>query len=294
MGELDIAAKVLLRTEPRALIALALPGARVRSVRAEETELPAQALAMDKLFRVRVAGETAPRWQHVEVVANWASHVPKTTFTYWSRASDRYARLRSFVLVLKPGDRQGTPTDEHVVRDGDEETLRFKFKLFCAWSLDADELLRDDQPGLLPLLPFAGGATPERVEQALRRLHVLRPRPRRAELLATLAAFAGNVYPETLWSARIPMEILMESTFYRQARADGARSNLAVLLRELLKGAAEVFVGRLELASDAQVEEATRVAARVRDAKALATALDALLPPPRGRRPRPARSRHRD
>jgi hypothetical protein len=294
VGELDIAAKVLLRTEPRALIALALPGARVRSVRAEETELPAQALAMDKLFRVAVAGETAPRWQHVEVVANWASHVPKTTFTYWSRASDRYARLRSFVLVLKPGDRQGTPTDEHVVRDGDEETLRFKFKLFCAWNLDADELLRDDQPGLLPLLPFASGATPERVERALRRLHVLRPRPRRAELLATLATFAGNVYPDTHWSARIPMEILMESTFYQQARADGARSNLAIMLRERLKGAAEAFVGRLELASDAQLEEATRLATRVRDAKALAAALDALLPTRHKRRPRPTRSRRRD
>lgn len=43
MGELDAAAKVLLRTEPGALIALALPGARVRSVRAEETELELEA-----------------------------------------------------------------------------------------------------------------------------------------------------------------------------------------------------------------------------------------------------------
>lgn len=290
VGELDIAAKALLRTEPRALIALALPGARLRSVRAEENELPAHALAMDKLFRVQVAGETTPRWQHVEVVANWASHVPKTTFTYWSRASAQYPRLRSFVLVLKPGDRQGTPVDEYVVRDGDEETLRFKFRLFCAWNLDADELLRDDQPGLLPLLPFADGATPEQIEQALRRLHAVRPRPRQAELLATLAAFAGNVYPETPWSARIPVEILMESTFYQQiraecearSRAEGARANLAVLLRELLGDAAEALVGRLELASDAQVVEATRVAARMRgDAQALAAALDALLPPPR-------------
>lgn len=238
MGELDVAAKVLLRTEPKSLLALALPGVTLCTVRAGEAELPASALAMDKLFRVEVAGQAAPRWQHLEVVANWASHVPRTTFAYWSRARARFPRLRSFVLVLKPGNRQGAPKDAFVVLDDDgEELLRFRFGLLCAWWLDAAELL-GGPPGLLPLLPFTRGASPERVVEALRRLGTVRSRARKADLLATTAAFAGNVYPEVAWRDKIPMEILMASSFYQQILAEGeatgeVKAGRAILLRLL-------------------------------------------------------------
>ena len=156
MGDLDIAAKALLRIEPGALLALALRGARIRAIQAEETELPAQALLMDKLFRIELEGVAEPRWQHFEVEAVWSSSVPREAFLYWCRGSQRFMPLRSFVL-LKRGDRQGAPRGEYVVDDGQDRLLTFRFDVLCAWELDAEELLRGGDPGLLPLVPFAGG-----------------------------------------------------------------------------------------------------------------------------------------
>lgn len=55
-SEPDIAAKALLREVPEAFAALVL-GASIRSIRAEDKELPALSRLMDKLFRVELERE---------------------------------------------------------------------------------------------------------------------------------------------------------------------------------------------------------------------------------------------
>jgi predicted transposase YdaD len=87
------------------------------------------------------------------------------------------------------------------------------------------------------------------------------------------------------------MEILMESTFYKEILAEGeaggeargeargARRVLALQLRELLGGGAGAFTSRLDAADDEQVAGAARAFARIRDVEALTAALEALLPP---------------
>ncbi|MCW8138080.1 MAG: hypothetical protein KIT58_04155 [Planctomycetota bacterium] len=227
MGELDVAAKVLLRTEPKSLLALALPGVTLCTVRAEEAELPASALAMDKLFRVEVAGQAAPRWRHMEGGRQLGLPRAQDDVRLLEPRPGALPAPALVRLVLKPGNRQGAPKDAFVVLDDDgEELLRFRFGLLCAWWLDAAELL-GGPPGLLPLLPFTRGASPERVVEALRRLGTVRSRARKADLLATTAAFAGNVYPEVAWRDKIPMEILMASSFYQQILAEGEARGVA-------------------------------------------------------------------
>ena len=103
------------------------------------------------------------------------------------------------VLVLRPGDRQGEPRGEFVVPD----VLSFRFDVLCAWHLRAQDLLEARDPPLLPLVPFAEGANPARVEEALRILGQV-PEPRRIELQAVLVTFAGWVFPEVPWMATIP------------------------------------------------------------------------------------------
>jgi hypothetical protein len=58
MGDLDIAAKVLMQEAPGPFVALALGfDVEVKSVRAEDKELPAQARVLDKLFEVALRGK---------------------------------------------------------------------------------------------------------------------------------------------------------------------------------------------------------------------------------------------
>ena len=132
------------------------------------------------------------------------------------------------MLVLRPGNKQGRPRDEFVVPG----VLSFRFDLFCAWHLNAEALLGQsaENTAFLPLLPFAEGASVERVEQALRILARDVPRPRTVALQATLATFAGSVFPHVSWLDTIPEEIRMESSFLKELRS---RSRAEVVAKQL-------------------------------------------------------------
>lgn len=287
MGELDIAAKALLREEPEAVVRLALGDVSIRAVAADESELPAQALRLDKLLRVESDDEPEPFWLHVEVQAAWAADVPRRVFEYWSLAHRLHDRVGSFLLCLKPGDKQGQPRGDYVVAFRGRTVQRFEFDVLCAWELEAAELLVRGVPGLLPLVPFAGHATPALVDEAMQALAAVEPRRRRAELQAALAAFAGNVYPDTRWLARIPREILMESTVYQEIKAEGRvegqRELIAHLLTKRLGSGAEQFVQRLPLCTEAALARVAEIVASVSTDADLVTALDGLLPRPERR-----------
>lgn len=51
MGDLDVAAKILLQLEPEALLGLGLPNLRVQSAKASEVELPVMARRMESSWR---------------------------------------------------------------------------------------------------------------------------------------------------------------------------------------------------------------------------------------------------
>lgn len=284
MGELDIAAKALLREEPEAVVRLALGDVRVLSVAADESELPARAQRLDKLLRIETADEPEPIWLHVEVQAAWTSDVPRRVFDYWTLAHRLHERVGSFVLCLKPGDKQGRPRGVYDAHFRGRRVQRFRFEVLCAWHLQAAELLVRGVPGLQPLVPFAADATPERVDAAMQALAAVQPRRRRAELQAALAAFAGNVYPHTRWLERIPREILMESTVYQEIKAEGRtegqRELVALLLERRLGAGAEPFVGRLALCTQALLAQAAEALAGGSSDADLVKTLDSLLPRP--------------
>ena len=282
--ELDIAAKALLREVPEAIVALALGGRAIRSVHPEEKELASLSRLMDKLFRVELESESAdhePLYLHLEVQANWESNVPERVFDYWSLARRAHPRLASVVICLKRGSKQGEPLGRYEASQSGT-TLRFEFSVIRVWGLKADELLRSGSSALLPLLPFTAGASHERVHQALRVLNAVEPLKRRAELQATLAAFAGNVFPDVHWLARIPREILMESTAFREihdeGRLAGERRLLALQLRARLGEHGASFEDRLGLCTPALLEEAATLFATVRSDDEFTRALEGLLP----------------
>lgn len=282
--DLDVAAKALLREVPEAFVRLALAGRAVRSVTVEEKELPSLSRLMDKLFRVELEGDDEadePLCLHLEVQANWASNVPARAFDYWSLARRAHPRLATVVICLKPGDRQGEANGRFETEEAGT-ALRFAFPVIRVWELAADELLRGGTLALLPLLPFTQGASPERVDRALQVLTAVEPLKRRAELQAALATFAGNVFPDVRWVARIPKEILMESTVFEEFRDEerlcGERQLLGLLLRVRLPEAGAAFERRLTLCTPELVKQAATLVAATRSDEELTDALERLLP----------------
>jgi hypothetical protein len=278
MAELDIAAKVLLRTEPKAFLALAL-GRKIRSVKRDETEFQAIERRLDRLFRIVFEGDTKPSWVNVEIEAAWRSSVPRKTFDHWSFILRERSPLRSVVLVLRPGNRQAHPHGHFEIPG----TLSFRFDVFCAWErLDARELIARRNVSLLPLVPFARGRTKGRVEEALEIL-AGEPGRRGVELTAVLSTFAEWVFPETSWLARMPKEVLMGTTVYRMGVADGAAAERLAIVSDQLRHRlgktkrTDVLLKRLKRSSRATVKKVSLLVL-AKEKKELLVALDRLLP----------------
>jgi len=211
-----VAAKVVLREAPLGLVRLAFPGFEVRSVTPDETELQALERRMDKLFELTLEGEKESTWVHIEVEATWASDVPQKTFWRWSLAHQARASVRSLVFVLRPGDKQGAPTNVHEVTVLGRHVVTFHFDVVCLWSLEASAVLAQRDPGVLPLVPFTNGASHGAIDEAHRLLETVEPKQRRIDLQVALAVFSGTVFPEVRWLARMREEDLMDSPVYEE------------------------------------------------------------------------------
>lgn len=285
MAELDIAAKVLLQEAPAAFVRLALGDVKVRTARSEDTELPALSRRMDRLIRYELEGEEEPGWLNAEVQANWKANVPARAFDYWSLAFRRFKRLETVVICLRRGKKQGRPVSQFEVACGRTQ-LHFRYRLILLWDLKAADLLVG-APGLIPLLPYADGATQESVATGMKRLATVRPFKKRAELQAALATFAEDVFRGVDWTDTMPEELLMASTIYGKGRAkgqaegrvEGQRHTLTLQLQERLGASGESFAIRLAAATQATLDEVTRVLATDRPAAGLIKALSAVLPP---------------
>ena len=277
MGDLDIAAKALLREEPGALVRLALPGRAIQAIEPDETEFQALERRMDKLLRVELVHEKEPVWVHVEVEAVWGADVPGRVFEYWSLAHRTRPALRSLVLVLRPGEKQGEPVGNYEVSVLGDRVLSFGFDVVCAWKLKAGDLLARREPGLLPLVPFAEGASAERVEEAL---GVLAQDRRSVDLQVVLAAFASQVFPAEPWFAKIGKEILMESTLYKEIKVEARREFVGDLLQRKLGRIkrTEALVGRLALCSDAALDKVVDLLLTSKKKADLLAAVEKLVP----------------
>ncbi len=291
MGELDITSKVLLREDPEAFARLLLanvggPAGSIVDVRPDETVYTATERRLDKVLRVELEcdGAREASWIHIEVEAVWRSTVPRRVYRYWSRVRDAHRRedVSSFLIVLKRDTRQRPdPRGTFEQRSRLGTTLRFDFAVIRAWEdLGAEALLRGDADGLLPLLPYAGGATEERVDEAMNRLARVEPIERRAELQTALAVFAGDVFPDVRWIDRIPEEVLMKSTtidtLRQRAREQGLEQGLEQGREE---GRLEVLAGLIERRLGASVRATLMPRLRGRPADVLDRVLTLLAVP---------------
>jgi hypothetical protein len=281
VGLLDILAKALLQEQAEAFARLVFgDDANIRDVRAEDTELPAQSLRMDKLLRTELATETC--WAHVEIAAVAEADLGWRLYRYSSRGDEgpRRGRIRSLLVCLKPGTNQGRPSGiyEEIV-DG-VTVVTFRYDVLCMWEQRADDILVHASPLLLALIPFAGDATEAHVVAAMHALRSLGPSSTPAELQMILATFASEVFPGVPWVATISREVRMRSignSVYDAIHADAQRSAVAKQLRVRVPAVAERYVVRLPEAPAAVLDELLVAIAGVRDDDELIARLDALL-----------------
>ena len=290
MGELDDAAKVFLEAAPRALVA------RLRSCRGYRLS-GAPGAPMEMVWNRRTADHVVELVRdeeraalHFEVFATPRAECPARALLYnvLVRVERGYRKVITCVIYLKPGKRRGPPRDRLEDRTdgpgGEGCELSFKFETICAWKEDARELLRAKDPSLLPLLPYARGATVSRVKQALARLRKsVRDPVRQADLMLTLATFAKDRFRGVAWFAMIPSEILMKSKLFEEVRKlaekigeergerigeergkkigeeRGRREVLREQLESRLGSTARRFTGSLESATPSRLERLSKL-----------------------------------
>jgi len=225
-----------MREDPRALVRLAVPDRAIRSVRPDETEHQAIERRMDKLLRVRFAGQREAVWFQVDVEASWKADVPRRVFGRWALAHRSRKSLRTLVLVLKRGKRQGRPRSTYEVSVLGRPVLAFRFDVVCAWNLDAEDVLGTRNPGMLSLVPFTRGAEPSRVDEAF---ELLASQPGQEELQLALALIASRVFPGHDWFARIPEEVRMRFPAFeaelKNVAAEAADEAIRGLIARLLR-----------------------------------------------------------
>lgn len=257
MGDLDFVAKILMRIAPEAFVRLCLGrNVRVISCRSADKEVERFKGVMDKLYELKLADEVDSLWQHVEVSAQWRANLPFRMLEYWvlSRGVVE-GPLCSLLICLKPGDRQGAPKSAYQ-QTAAGTAIAHRYTLVCAWEWTVAELLAGD-PALIPFVPFAGDASLEGVDEAIEAAtHA--DITLRADLLAALAVFASNVFKDVDWSARMPRELIMENTIYKQGQAAGELKGelkmVRLMLDKKLGAAATPFFPRLESCTSVQLE----------------------------------------
>ena len=280
MAELDLVTRTLLSVAPDGLLSVAPdgllaaawgPGTRVvRSLDPHRVTLRVR----DGLFELR----GRPALAHLEVEARPRATSGRRAFVYWCQAQvGRTRPIRTLVVYLRPSLRR-KPAREHRTRDGAGKPMTFGFDTLCLWELDAEAALARGDPELLPWLPFMRGATRTCVQQALaavvgsrRSDHV------RGELAVALAVFAGDVFPQGRWMARIPGDVRVASSTYREILTLGHKEGLEEgrkLLRDALTGWLRARWGALDASTLARLDAASardlaRWSERVVDAERL-------------------------
>lgn len=295
MGALDIAARGLLQAAPRDAVQWLLgPRVKVLGAWTEESQRVARERRVDKLFRVRVAGQRRNLRLHVEVAARWGSDVPRRTHESWTLCGGASGETISVVLVLRPGERQRRePREELVVTALGVPLMRFKFRVLRMWTVDAARLLRSGPRTLLPFLPYARGASSRQVRSAFERLKSEGRSTRRGELLSALAVFADHVFPDFDWLGMIPEEFTMErkNRVIEAWLARGRQLELADALSSQLRlrlGKRATRLARWAHAAKLRtLRKASRTIASTRDDEELVALLTGLLEPAKPRKAQP-------
>ncbi len=170
-----------------------------------------------------------------ELQLRFDRRMPQRMRLYAALAEERYGLLTYPVLVniLPPPRNASTPSFYQ------SELLGLRaiqdFRVINLWEIDADLVLQQPLPTLLPFVPILqGGNQPAKVARAVQ---LLRNQDQLRDLEPLLAFFAGFVLETQIIQEimRWDMEILRESPWYNQMIQEGLQQGLQQGLQEGLQ-----------------------------------------------------------
>jgi predicted transposase YdaD len=179
---------------------------------------------------------------HVEFQAEPEPELIPRCFLYNTQLVLQY-KVPVITVIISLFDQRPWPEPVFRVMVGGQEINRWTFQCLRLWELESETVLAQGLPGLAALVPLMNGSTLDRVEQAAsvlaawtirsssstldrveqaaQQIERLAPKEHQADLFAILRAFGESKYTVGQLERIIGRERIMESSFYREARAEG-------------------------------------------------------------------------
>ncbi len=202
---------------------------------------PASQLLPDSFYRVRIAGQLC--LVNIEVQTDIDSSMGRRMFEYGARAStDSGLPVLSAVLWLFDKKKR-PPKSPYQMLVGKRVVATWGFSGIELYRLAPSAIMNVGAVGLLPLVPFTKGATPEVIETALERVKNEAPAEQVEPLVAFLGLFTSRFYGMDLaldLFRRIFMstEIMEEFPLFRHMMAEAeTKGRLIGELEGLREGA---------------------------------------------------------
>ena len=247
MPPLDAPLKILILAFSRAFAEWLL-GRAVQQVHPLNVELPASTSRSDLLFEV-IQANGQQVLLHIEQQGR-RSHepMPWRMLDYMSRLARRElgdqtpqdrVRLQSVVIYTGVGAGAADPGHYEVLDAGNKPSLSWRYKPLLLWQMEAEEVLKLDEPAFLLLVGQTRLAEPERVwPEVLNRIRRVLNEGERGRLLTALTSLMNSeealVMVERMLDAA--EESLLDTPYLRRIRRQGWEEGL---LEGLVKGKEE-------------------------------------------------------
>jgi predicted transposase YdaD len=227
----DAQCKVLARLCPEDLLVL-IGEAGAQYLSTTIVELREIKRTVDVVFKLR-RGHTV-YYHHVEFQARPTRKMHRRCFLYDALLLDQYqAPVITTIVYLFPQRKPIEPVFR-VELDG-REINRWQFGCVHLWDIEAQAALERGLPGVTALVPLMKGATWPHIEQAVRQIETKAPAKHQNDLLAILHALAEPKYTTERIDQLIGRQRLMESSIYREGRAQGQLMATRQLCRKAVR-----------------------------------------------------------
>jgi predicted transposase YdaD len=224
----DVTLKVLLKNFPQDFARVIFKNADAQ-IELLNLELPATKHYTDALLKMTVLGETFIL--HVEFLSSWEKDVPERMHSYAARIEAQYPGFGVYgaVLYINEDDRDKPFPNFYERRILGELRTYHKFDVIKIWELDADDILRQQIIGLLPVVALMRQKHEARekvLRDAIQQVQQKVEDPGlRAEMYAALYLFSGLKQLRALVTKLLKeanmLELLKKSETYQEILAVG-------------------------------------------------------------------------
>ena len=250
----DVTLKILMENFSKDFVRLVFGERTVRIIELLGRELAATKHYVDALVRVNTDSEDFIF--HAEFCSSYDTLIPERMYKYSAWIVDKYPGLGVYgvVLYINDADRNRSFTNVYEQIILGESRSYYKFDIIKIWELKAEDVLRQQIMGLLPLVPlmkYEAQETEWLIRETIRSLKVgVEDLSLRAETISGLYLFSGFKQLRTLVTKLLKeenmSEFLEQSETYQEILSKGRQEGWREGLKEgRQEGQREAWIGSI-------------------------------------------------